>query len=181
MVENLNALKWTWHECCCWFASYTSNPDIVYAFTVSDLWLCHSFIKSFYLLEVTNSLGPLATGLFAATSTGLIALDLGTLKPTALTHRSTFAVAVNHKLKKIYWTEGWGNSRIMRSNFDGSAKEIIVPQTGNLEFSLYKLLIKFKFNLSLLSLHLKVAAFSCWPSMRHPGTYIFLCLTLNDT
>ena len=81
-------------------------------------------------------IGPTATGLFVATTKGLIALDLRTLEATALTSGDTLAVAVNHKLKKVYWSEGYGNSRIMRSNFDGSAKEIIVPQTGNLGFSI---------------------------------------------
>ena len=60
-------------------------------------------------------------------------MDLRTLKATALTNEYTLAVAVNHKLKKVYWSEIYMNSTIMRSNFDGSAKETIIPHTGDVE------------------------------------------------
>ena len=74
---------------------------------------------------------PTATGLFAATFTGLIVLNLLTLEATSLTSQYALAVAVNQNMEKVYWSEGGSNCRIMRSYFNGSTTEIIVPPTGN--------------------------------------------------
>ena len=84
------------------------------------------FIESFLVV-------PTLTGLFVSTTTGLVALNLQNLQAKTMTIETTYAVAVNSNLQKVYWSEGAGNCSIARSNFNGSDKEVIVAPTGNLE------------------------------------------------
>ena len=67
-------------------------------------------------------------GIFVATYSGLIALNLLTSEVTHITKEVAYSVAVNDKLKKVYWSEE--GSLIMRANLDGSAREVIHPKTG---------------------------------------------------
>ena len=90
------------------------------------------------------------TGIFFATEKGLIALNLLTLETTTVTSKPTNAVAVNHNLNKVYWSQGEGNASILGSNLDGSAKEIIVAPTGILKFVITKLLKAFNYTQVIL-------------------------------